>query len=111
MLQNINLPPIFQAIIILFSALITYKLVPWIKSKTTEQQRKVLRATIKVLVFAAEQLYGAGKGEEKMRYVKQQLQMRGFDIDVPEIEAAVGEFINNVTDTSVTLYEDTGDDE
>ena len=111
MLQNINLTPIFQAIIILFSALITYKLVPWIKSKTTEQQRKVLRATIKVLVFAAEQLYGAGKGEEKMRYVKQQLQMRGFDIDVPEIEAAVGEFINNVTDTSVTLYEDTGDDE
>ena len=106
MLQNINLTPLFQAIVALLCALVTYKLIPWIKARTTEQQQNNLRATIKILVFAAEQLYGAGKGEEKLRYVKQQLQMRGFDIDVPEIEAAVGEFINNVTDTAITVYEE-----
>ena len=106
-MPNINLTPLFQALLMLLCALITYKLIPWIKSKTNEQQRANLRATIKILVFAAEQIYGAGKGEEKMRYVKQQLQIRGFDIDVPEIEAAVGEFINAVTNQQLEIIEET----
>ena len=32
--MNIDLTPIFQAIIALLAALVTYKLVPWIKART-----------------------------------------------------------------------------
>lgn len=86
---NINLTPIFQALIALMAALITYKLIPWIKSKTTEQQQSNLQTLIRVLVFAAEQIYGAGNGKEKLDYVCAELRERGFEVDLSEIEAAV----------------------
>ena len=87
----INLTDIIQAVIALIVALITYKVIPWIKAKTTESQQAVLMATVRTLVYAAEQLYGAGKGKEKFTYVRQKLQEKGFDIDVDAIEAAVKE--------------------
>lgn len=93
-MANINLTPILQAMIGLLAALITYKLIPWIKSKTTAQQRANLSALIRVLVFAAEQLYGAGHGEEKLEYVCQQLREQGFEVSLPDIEAAVYENLN-----------------
>lgn len=87
----IDLTPILEAIIALIAALVTYKVIPWIKSKTTESQQAILMATVRTLVYAAEQLYGAGKGKEKLAYVKQKLEEKGFDIDVDAIEAAVKE--------------------
>ena len=87
----IDLTDIIQAAIALIVALITYKVIPWIKAKTTESQQAVLMATVRTLVYAAEQLYGAGKGDEKLQYVKQKLEEKGFDIYVDAIEAAVKE--------------------
>ena len=87
----IDLTPIFEAILALLAALVTYKLIPWIKARTTESQQAILMATVRTLVYAAEQLYGAGKGKEKFAYVRQKLQEKGFDIDVDAIEAAVKE--------------------
>ena len=87
----IDLTDIIQAVIALIVALITYKVIPWIKAKTTESQQAVLMATVRTLVYAAEQLYGAGKGKEKFAYVRQKLQEKGFDVDVDAIEAAVKE--------------------
>ena len=85
----IDLTPIFQAVISLLAALITFKLIPWIKSKTTEKQQENLQALIRVLVFAAEQMYGAGKGAEKMEYVCAELRARGYTVDISQIEAEV----------------------
>ena len=93
--MNINLTPVIQAILALLAALITYRLIPWIRERTTEAQQGNIRAAVKVLVFAAEQLYGAGHGKEKLEYVRDKLKEQGFDADVDEIEAAVGEFINH----------------
>lgn len=89
--MNIDLTPIFQAIIALLAALVTYKLVPWIKARTTESQQALLSATVRTLVYAAEQLYGAGKGAEKLDYVIAELEKRGFTADRAAIEAAVKE--------------------
>lgn len=87
----IDLTPILEAIIALIAALVTYKLIPWLKARTTESQQAILMATVRTLVYAAEQLYGAGKGKEKFTYVRQKLQEKGFDVDVDAIEAAVKE--------------------
>lgn len=89
--MNIDITPIVQAIIALVAALITAKLVPWIKARTTVEQQALLRATIKTLVFAAEQLYGAGEGEQKLDYVIKQLEDRGFTANRAEIEAVIKE--------------------
>ena len=93
--MNINLTPIIQAILALLAALVTYRLIPWIKERTTAEQQNNIRAAVKVFVFAAEQLYGAGNGMEKMEYVRDRLRENGFDVDIDEIEAAVGEYINH----------------
>ena len=93
----IDLTDIIQAVIALIVALITYKVIPWIKARTTESQQAILMATVRTLVYAAEQLYGAGKGDEKLRYVKQKLEEKGFDVDIDAIEAAVKEITIEIT--------------
>lgn len=91
--SGIDLTPLFQAVIAFLAALVSYKLVPWIQARTTAQQQEMLRAAVSVAVYAAEQLYGTGKGKEKLMYVKGQLAKKGFHVDIDEIEAAVHELI------------------
>lgn len=104
--MNVNLTPIFQAFIALIAALITYKLIPWIKARTTASQRANLTAIVKTLVFAAEQLYGAGNGSEKLRYVQDKLKDAGYDVDVAAIEAAVAEYLNYGAVSTVEVLKD-----
>lgn len=87
----IDLTPLFQAIIAVLAGLITYKVIPWIKAQTTIRQQELLRSAVSVAVYAAEQLYGAGHGKDKLMYVKGQLAKKGFAVDIDEIEAAVKE--------------------
>ena len=109
--MNIDLTPIFQAVIALLAALVTYKLIPWIKSKTTAEQQALLTATVRTLVYAAEQLYGAGHGAEKLDYVIKELEARGFTADRAAIEAAVAEELNRVEtyETTETVEEADGE--
>lgn len=88
---SIDLTPLFQALIGFLAALMTYKIVPWIQARTTAQQQEMLRAAVSVAVYAAEQIYGAGKGKEKLTYVIGQLAKKGYHVDKDEIEAAVRE--------------------
>jgi hypothetical protein len=89
--MNIDLTPIIQAIIALIAALITCKVIPWIQAKTNNEQQALLKATVKTLVFAAEQMYGAGNGDAKMEYVVRKLEEKGFTADTADIEAAIRE--------------------
>ena len=91
----IDLTPIIQAIIALLAAIVTYKVIPWIKARTTNEQQSMLRAAITTAVFAAEQIYGAGAGAEKLDFAIDYLHKKGFHVDRVEIEAAVGEYLNN----------------
>lgn len=93
--MNIDLTTIINAIIALLAAIVTYRVIPWIKAKTTTEQQAYIRALVKAGVYAAEQIYtDHGMGREKMDYVKRFLNSHGYDIDVTEIEAAVAEYIN-----------------
>lgn len=64
---------------------------PWIKSKTDAQQQANLMALVKVAVYAAEQLYGAGHGADKLAYARDWLAQKGYAVDLAAIEAAVRE--------------------
>lgn len=110
-MQNIDLTPIIQAIFALLAALVTYKLIPWIKAKTTAEQRQLLMAMTSTLVFAAEQLYGAGNGQAKLDYVVAQLEERGFTADRAAIEAVVKDYTEELhkTKPGVTKTEPTDD--
>lgn len=66
-------------------------MIPWLKNKLNREQQDYLLATTRVLVYAAEQLYGAGKGDAKLSYVQDELESRGLKVDAAAIEAMVRE--------------------
>ncbi len=87
--MNIDLTPVLQAIIALLAALVTYKLIPWIKAKTTEKQQENLQAAVHVAVYAAEQIFGAGHGEEKLDYALEKLNEAGFNVEKDLVREAI----------------------
>ena len=88
-MKTIDLTPLFQAIIALLAALITSRVIPYIKSRTTRQQQENLQAAVKIAVYAAEQIFGGGQGAEKLRYVRERLNEAGFDVDGPLVAEAI----------------------
>lgn len=96
-MQPIDLTPIFQALITLLATVITVKVIPWIKSKTTNEQQAALLATVKTLVYAAEQLYGAGKGIEKLAWVETTLQAKGYMLDTDLIKEMIESQVRELT--------------
>lgn len=85
----IDLTTIINTIIALLAALITAFVVPWIKANATIKQQDMLHSVYRTLVYAAEQIYGSGKGPEKLEYVKKQLEAKGYTVDIDMIEATV----------------------
>lgn len=88
------------AVITLIGAIITYVIVPYINSKTTEKQRDNAKFWVQVAVGAAEQIYKEkGQGKLKKKYVLNFLNSKGIDIDDEQldvlIEAAVYELNKN----------------
>lgn len=92
----VDLTPFLQALVGLLASLITAKVIPWIKARTTAQQQETLQAATRTAVYAAEQIYAAGHGDEKLQYVKGVLANRGYSVDLAVVEAAVREM--NIND-------------
>lgn len=102
--MNTDITPIVEAVIALVSAVITVFLIPYLKTKLTEAQRKRIKEYIDTAVMAAEKLFpsvdGEKLGEEKLQYVAEYLKSKGIEFDVEDvyddirimIESAVKEF-------------------
>ena len=103
----VDLTPLIRAAITLMAALITYRLVPWIKARTTEQQQANLAALTSTLVYAAEQLFGANRGAEKLAYVTDILRKRGYDVDSQEVLAVVEAAVNQMVPRSALCVPET----
>lgn len=85
-----NITPIFKAVVGLLATIITFVIVPYIKSKTTAEQQKRINEWIKIAVAAAEQIYkGVGRGEEKKAYVLAYLAEHGITLDEATIDAMI----------------------
>lgn len=88
-----------KLIIMVATALITTYLIPWIKSHTDATKLYAVMRWAHEAVYAAEQIYGAGTGEEKKKYAEMFLRkvVDAAHIDVTDaelhtlIEAAVGQ--------------------
>ena len=73
-------------------ALVTSYVVPWLKLKAENEKNTALAALYRTLVEAAEQIFKTPQsGEDKIKYVEQELVRRGYDVDIAWIEAAVRE--------------------
>lgn len=88
-IKPVNLTGLVNAVIALLSALVTHRLLPWLRARTTQSQQEGLYACAKTLVYAAEQLYRTGRIQNRLTYVCEELQKRGYTADREAIEAAV----------------------
>lgn len=91
--MQIDLTQITIAIIGVVTAIITGAIIPLIKSKLTAEQWKTLRNYAVAAVQAAEILYGAGNGQEKlqwvMNYIKEQCEQNKIKFDEQSIRIAI----------------------
>lgn len=87
----IDLTAICEAIIALLAAVITAVIIPWIKKRTTAEEREQIEAWVRIAVLAAEQLWkGSEKaGDEKKEYVLEFLAGKGFAIDSNALDAMI----------------------
>lgn len=97
---TIDLTAIVTALLGLLSAIVTAYLAPWLKAKLGAEKYHNTMTTIRVIAQAAEQIFkGPGRGDEKLAYVKDELEKRGITYDQSLIEAAVYELGQVLTGT------------
>ena len=87
-----NMIDLTPAIVVILSVLITAVIgrgFRIMKERMNAEQEEMLRTWVHIAVYAAEKLYGAGRGAEKLSYVKKLLEEQGFTMDVNVLEALV----------------------
>lgn len=90
----IDITALLTAVITVIGSIITTFLIPFLKSKLSEEKRRELVDWIQIAVSAAEQIYtGSGRGKEKKEYVMNFLQNYGYSIDSAEVQMTVDALI------------------
>ncbi len=84
-----DLTPIINAAVALIAALISAFVIPWIRRKTTAQDRDEFLKWVEIAVAAAEQLFHTTQGKEKKKAVVAFLEAQGFTFTESEIDAAI----------------------
>ena len=89
-----DITQIVVAVIGLVSVLITTFLIPYIKSKTNNEQQQALAIIVQTAVQGAEQIYsGTGLGQKKKEWVLQHLKDKGINIDANSVSAEIDALI------------------
>lgn len=87
--MTIDLTQIILAIITMIGAVITRYLIPWIKSKLSDNQYETFCTLIRVGVYAAEQLFTSEQWKEKKQYVVDLLKENGYEVDSTAVDAMI----------------------
>ena len=86
----INWTEIIMALIGLLGAIITGVLIPYIRSRTTKEQRENIYTIVQLAVKAAEQIYfKPGQGEKKKEYVVNYLSAKGIKLTVEYLDVFI----------------------
>lgn len=108
----IDLTALCNAGIALLCALVTYRLVPWIRARASREQQEALALAARTAVYAAEQLYRTGTIRDRLEYAEKWLESHGYAVDRAQIEAQVKQMrIDSVMETITTADEEEKDDE
>lgn len=90
MIRSMNdLTPVLNAAIALLAALISAFAIPWLRSRTSGQEREALLKWAEIAVAAAQQLYYTLDGEQRKEFVKDFLRDRGYDVSREEVDSAI----------------------
>ena len=85
----INLTPLIKALVGVAAVAVSLFLIPWLRSKTTAEQRGDLLKWVDIAVAAAQQLYYQCSGQTRLEYALSLLNEQGFDVDLRQVRDAV----------------------
>ena len=85
----IDLTNLLEIIITLAATLASVFLIPWLKSKTTAEQREDMLKWVDIAVAAAQQLYYEANGSDRLAYALELLQAKGFNVEDVALQDAV----------------------
>lgn len=81
---------IVLGVISILGAIITYMVVPYLKSKTSKEQRETIMFWVSVAVLAAEQIFNErGMGAEKKKFVVEFLVEKGIKVSLEELDVLI----------------------
>lgn len=109
--MTIDLTDIIVAVIALLATIITKALIPWIQANVDIAKREKLTMAVETFVFAAEQLYGSGWGQDKMRHVQNKLKAEGYTVDIDMIEATVHKYFGHPSVSADPDFDKDAEDE
>lgn len=81
--------PLVEALIALAATAITAFVIPWLRERYGNEKLTKAMAWVEIGVDAAEKLYGAGKGDEKLAYVEEFLASKNIKLDMDTLKAMV----------------------
>jgi len=88
-----NITQILLGIILILGGLVTLIVWPYIKTHVSAEQLSMLAGIAQTVVFAAEKIFGAKMGEDKLAYAlnlaKKLLAKKGLTFDEDVIRAAI----------------------
>lgn len=88
-----NITTILLGIILILGGLATLIVWPYIKTHVSAEQLSMLAGIAQTVVFAAEKIFGAKMGEDKLAYAlnlaKKLLEKKGLTFDEDTIRAAI----------------------
>ena len=85
----LDLTKLAQAVISLAAGIVSLYLVPWLRSKLTNEQLSKAKSWVQIAVYAAEKLYGAGNGDQKLAYAEEILRKHGIRLDTATLKAMI----------------------
>ena len=85
----IDITFILKAIGIIIIGIATRFIIPYFKSKTTNETQQKIYNLVRIAVQAAEQIMDLNSGEDKKEYVVKWLAARNLQIDSKELDAMI----------------------
>ena len=88
-----NITQILLGLILILGGIVTLVVWPYIKTHVSAEQLSILAGIAQTVVFAAEKIFGAKMGTDKLRYAldlaKRLLEKKGLTFDEDVIRAAI----------------------
>lgn len=85
----IDLTPLIEVLVMAAALAVSAFVIPWLKGKTTAQQREDLLKWVDIAVAAAQQLFHQCSGQERLEYALEVLANKGYDVDSVIVRDAV----------------------
>jgi hypothetical protein len=101
----LDFTPLAEAIISLAVAAITIFLIPWLRERYGNETLEKARGWVQIAVYAAEKMYGAGHGAEKLAHAQHLLAQHNIKLDTATIMNMIDAEIKQMEQMSINLPE------